>query len=89
MDLEAKSTAEALYEVMIEKKVNRVWVSRNTQAIIREDGNLYTKKKYNRELRRLLPYVCDPKPYEKIQKNRKKTSSKKLATTKRARARPY
>ena len=79
LDLDVKSNADALYHKMIEKKVKRVWVCENTQAIIRENGNLYTKKKYSKGLNRELPYVCGSKPYER---KTKKSISKKLVSTK-------
>lgn len=79
LDLDVTSNADALYDKMIEKKVKRVWVCENTQAIIRENGNLYTKKKYSKGLNRELPYVCGSKPYEK---KTKKSISKKLVSTK-------
>jgi hypothetical protein len=56
-DSRVKENAKALFLKMKDKGVFRVWVS-GKELVIRKGKHLYLKRKYNKELKEPLPYIC-------------------------------
>jgi hypothetical protein len=82
-----KENAKALFLKMKNKRVFRVWVSKR-ELVIREGKHLYLKRKYNKELKRPLPYICgsstfkiDLKSKEKKEKVESRKEKKSIIST--------
>lgn len=61
LDLTVKENVKALYFKMMDKGISRAWVTKK-RLVVRRGSHLYLLRKYKKQLKKRLPYICGSKP---------------------------